>query len=181
MLALHPIKNSNWRLTELMERHYSKPEGFVGRNICYSIWFNQCCYGAIVGGSAPTHLPNRNEFFAPDFDLQRVIDNIFFHVEPTSSGYPVRNFTSKIIERFEEQVADDWLRYYRVTPIGYETLVELPRTGELYRRAGWTEVGITKGQTCKRVGGKGTDSWSGRRVWDTVNLRPKRVFCKWVS
>ena len=75
----------------------------------------------------------------------------------------------------------DWESKYGDKVIGFETLVELPRTGELYLRAGWSEVGITKGYTCKRVAGKGTDSWSGKRVWDTKKLRPKRVFCKKVA
>jgi hypothetical protein len=46
---------------------------------------------------------------------------------------------------------------------------------------GWEEVGITVGYTCKRVSGKGrhrTDSWTGQRVWDTKNKRPKRVFVR---
>lgn len=43
---------------------------------------------------------------------------------------------------------------------------------------GWDLVGQTKGYTCKRGAGKGTDDWSGKRVWDTENLRPKLVFVK---
>lgn len=62
--------------------------------------------------------------------------------------------------------------------MGFESLVELPRTGECYKRDGWTLVGQTIGYTCKRVAGKGTDNWSGKRVWDTKNLRPKLVFCR---
>jgi len=56
-------------------------------------------------------------------------------------------------------------------------LIEKPRTGECYRRAGWTQVGETKGFTCKRVAGKGTDSWSGKRIWNTIDLKPKIVMC----
>ena len=65
--------------------------------------------------------------------------------------------------------------------LGWETLVELPRTGTLYACDGWAEVGMTKGYTCKRVAGKGTDAWTGKRVWDTKNLRPKRVFVREVN
>jgi hypothetical protein len=42
----------------------------------------------------------------------------------------------------------------------------------------WTCVGMTKGYTCKRIGGQGTDSWTGQRIWDTKNLRPKLVFVR---
>jgi len=72
----------------------------------------------------------------------------------------------------------DWLTYYGDEVLGWETLVEPPRTGILYTRDGWTRVGVTKGYTCKRLAGKGTDSWSGRRVWDTKNIRPKLVFVR---
>jgi hypothetical protein len=85
---------------------------------------------------------------------------------------------SRVLEMFRAQIAADWAAKYNNTVIGFESLVELPRTGEAYKRDGWIEVGVTKGQTCKRVAGKGTDSWTGRRVWDTKNLRPKKVFVR---
>lgn len=71
--------------------------------------------------------------------------------------------------------------FYNDEPIGFESLVELPRTGECYRRAGWQKVGITKGYTCKRIGGKSTDSWTGRRIWNKNELRPKLVYCYKIS
>lgn len=41
-----------------------------------------------------------------------------------------------------------------------------------------TFLAKTVGYTCKRAAGKGTDAWTGKRVWDTKNLRPKRVFMR---
>src|SRR5262249_21895382 len=102
------------------------------------------------------------------------------HVEPKGK-YPLRNFTVKVLEKFRQQICIDWFAKYGDPVIGFESLVELPRTGEIYLRDGWTEVGLTKGYTCKRVAGKGADSWTGKRVWDTQNLRPKRVFCRLAS
>lgn len=32
--------------------------------------------------------------------------------------------------------------------------------------------------TSDGTGGVGTDSWTGKRVWDTENLRPKLVFVR---
>jgi len=86
-------------------------------------------------------------------------------------------FTTMVLKEFMRQIEIDWLRKYGDAVIGFETLIEKPRTGELYRRAGWREIGETIGYTCKRVSGSGTDSWSGKRVWDTTNLRPKLVLC----
>lgn len=176
------IKRSHPELVANMGRHYSQPKGFVGRNICYEVSCGSTVYGHIVGGSATLHLVGRDEFFgvAPETkreSLLGIVNNIFYHIEQ-GAGYPKRNFTTRVLRAFREQVAVDWRAKYGQDVTGFETLVELPRTGELYRRDGWVEVGVTKGQTCKRVAGKGTDSWTGKRVWDTVNLRPKRVFCR---
>jgi hypothetical protein len=93
--------------------------------------------------------------------------------------YPIRNFTSKVVRLFMEIVEIDWQEKYGDEVLGFETLVEKPRTGNLYKKAGWKKVGETKGYTCKRVAGKGSDCWSGKRIWDTDkhNLKIKNVFC----
>jgi hypothetical protein len=176
---LRVIKRTDPLILANMAVHYSQPKGFVGRNICYEVSFNGKVYGHTVGGSAPMHLIGRDEFFglkkwSKPISIQRIIDNIFFHVE---GPYPIRNFVPKTIALFRAQVLKDWFVKYGDEPLGFETLVELPRTGECYLRDGWKEVGLTKGHTCKREAGKGTDSWGGRRVWGTV-LRPKRVLCR---
>ena len=84
----------------------------------------------------------------------------------------------KVLQKFIKTITVDWELKYGNKVIGFETLVELPRKGELYLKDKWVHVGTTKGFTCKREGGKGTDSWSGKRVWDTKNLKPKIVLCK---
>lgn len=133
-----------------------------------------------MAGSSTLHLAGRDEFFQiarqdKKTKLRQIINNIFYHIE---GPYPERNFTVKVLKAFRQRAAKDWFDKYGDPVIGFESLVELPRTGEIYKRDGWTEVGETKGQTCKRIAGKGTDGWTGRRVWDTENLRPKRVFCR---
>lgn len=112
--------------------------------------------------------------------LNNLINNIFFHTEKIDDKYPERNFSQKVLAKFRTTIERDWETKYGDIVVGFESLIELPRTGECYRRDGWTEVGMTKGFTCKRVAGKGTDSWTGKRVWNTDlgSLRPKRVFVK---
>lgn len=182
-IQLIRVKRTFPLLVEEMSRHYSNPKGFVGRNICYAIFYDGVYYGSTVGGSATRFLPGRDQFFGAKVKdhLNDFVNNIFFHIEPKSNTYPCRNFASLVIKAFEKQIVIDWKEKYGDEVAGLETLIELPRTGECYRRAGWTQIGITKGYTCKRVAGKGTDSWSGKRVWDTKNLRPKLVFAKWVK
>lgn len=176
-IILERIKKTDLRLRSYMFSHYSKPEGFVGRSLCYSIWYDGICYGCIVGGSATKYLPGRNEFFV-NIELNSIINNIFFHSEKVEGKYPCREFLPKILSLWRNRVVSDWEYYYHNKVIGFESLVELPRTGECYKRDGWIEVGITHGFTCKRVAGKGTDNWTGKRIWDIDNLRPKKVFVK---
>jgi hypothetical protein len=185
MLHLELIKNSFPLMRADMAIHYSQPKGFVGRNICYAIMFGDVYFGSIVGGSATKFLVGRDAFFGinkinKNSLLRKIVNNIFFHVEKKEGEYPQRNFVPAILKLFRQQVGKDWEAKYGDVVIGFESLIELPRIGTAYTRDDWTEVGITKGQTCKRVAGKGTDSWTGKRVWDTKNLRPKRVFVRTV-
>lgn len=182
-VQLERIKRTDRRLVADMAVHYSQPKGFVGRNVCYAVTCDGTYYGGIVGGSSTLHLPGRDQFFGITKDskpemLKQIINNIFFHVEKRSGEYPFRNFTQSVLKTFREQVANDWTLKYGDTVIGYETLIELPRTGETYRRDGWTLTGQTVGYTCKRTAGVGTDDWTGKRVWNTTDLRPKLVFAK---
>ena len=180
MLVLSLTKRTDERLLSRMQTHYSQPKGFVGRNLCFAIEYDGQYYGHIVAGSATRFLPGRNEFLNITKDnLNSVINNIFYNISPVNGEYPTRNFTTKVLKHFMKVSQIVWLEKYGDKCIGFETLVEKPRTGELYRRAGWKEVGETIGYTCKRVAGKGTDSWSGKRVWNTAknSLRPKTVLC----
>jgi hypothetical protein len=161
-----------------MKRHYSKPKGFVGRNLCYAVFYDTYYYGHIVAGSATKNLPGRHEFLGTTHkDLNNIINNIFYSVEKYEGRYPCRNFTSSVLIEFMKRSARDWHTKYGDLVRGFESLVEMPRTGDLYIKAGWVKVGQTKGYTCKRVAGYGTDLWSGRRLWDMDNLRPKVVLC----
>lgn len=177
-LVLELTKRTHPELLTRMGVHYSHPKGFVGRSLCYAIFWDREYLGHIVGGSATRHLPGRNEFLSISInELNRVINNIFYNISPPETGYPCRNFTSFVVKRWQKQVERDWVLKYGDEVVGFETLVEKPRKGTLYKRAGWKVVGETKGYTCKRVGGKGTDGWGGKRVWNTEKLRPKWVLC----
>ena len=181
MLRLERIKRTYPPLLENMRNHYSQPKGFVGRNLCYGITYDGYYFGSIVGGSSTLHLPGRDDWLRDkglEKNLNNIVNNIFFHIE---GPYPVRNFAQRVLKEFHSRVSEDWKNQYGDEVVCFETLVELPRTGEVYRRFGYDEVGVTKGYTCKRVSGKSTDKWSGRRVWDCKQLRPKRVFMRGIT
>lgn len=180
MIELHQTKRTDKDLVFRMKNHYSQPKGFVGRNICYAIYYNSLYYGHIVAGSSTRFLPNRNEFLGITIEnLNNVINNIFFNISPINGSYPTRNFTSSVVKTFVNQSRKDWETKYGDICVGFETLVEKPRTGSLYLKAGWKIIGETKGYTCKRISGQSTDNWSGKRVWNTNpdELRPKLVLC----
>lgn len=184
MLLLQEIKRTQPELLTHMSAHYSQPKGFVGRNICYSILYDGKIYGSIVGGSATRFLPGRQNFLQNnniECGLNNIVNNIFFHVNPKENGYPIRNFTTEVLKLFRKTIKIRWEDKYQNEVKLFETLVELPRSGHIYQRDKWLCVGETKGFTCKRTAGKGTDSWSGKRVWDTQNLRPKLVFLRTVG
>ena len=180
-LDLIRIPKSDPQLRGWMAAHYSAPKGFVGRQLIYRVSVDGVIYGATAAGSATRFLPGREAFFGRAIPLNNLVNNTFFHIEKQGGRYPFGNFAARVVAAWRKTVLADWLANYGDAVLGWETLVELPRTGTLYACDGWTEVGMTKGQTCKRVAGKGTDSWTGKRVWDTKNLRPKRVFVREVN
>lgn len=174
MFSIRKINKGDQILQRMMQEHYSQPKGFVGRQLFYHIFYEDRFYGCIAFGSATLHLPGRNKY--PN--LNNGMNNIFYHIQKLNNKYPCRNFTTKALLAAEPIAINDWCNYYRNEVYWLESLVELPRTGDLYKKAGYINVGITKGYTCKRIAGKGTDSWGGQRVWDRINLRPKLVFIK---
>jgi len=174
------------KLRERMAIHYSQPRGFVGRSICLAIYHGGVYYGHIVFGSATLHLPGRNEFLevTTKEDIQRIANNIFYNIS-SKDGYPIRNFTTRVLVEAEKLVVKLWKEKYNTSLIGFETLVECSerRNGELYLKGGYEIVGKTKGYTCKRVSGIGSDGWGSKRVWnkDKNYFRPKIVLCKKIN
>lgn len=190
MIRLEKSSKGDEIVKYLMSIHYSKPKGFVGRQLVYKIYDDNLIMGVIVGGSATMHLPNRNEFFGDKFYLNGIVNNIFYHIMTEDELQAIgvnsdtyikdKNLGTKTLKLFRNQVVTDWEEKYKDKVIGFETLIELPRSGSLYKADNWTYVGTTKGFTCKRVAGEQTENWTGKRVWNKNpdELKPKLVFCK---
>lgn len=177
-IQLRRIDKTDKDLLRFMEIHYSRPKGFVGRQLIYKIIGNGLCFGAIAGGSATLHLKQRFDFwplYVPP--LETIVCNTFYHLERWID-YPCRNFATKVISLFRKVVSIDWRSEYQSNVLGFETLIEPPRTGECYRRDGWRCVGMTEGFQCKRVAGYGSDGWSGKREWNLNDRVPKHVFMR---
>ncbi len=92
------------------------------------------------------HLPGRHDFFGTTKEqLNNIVNNVFYNVTKVADKYPVRNFTTFVLTSAISRICSDWKTKYGDEVVGVETLVELPRTGELYLRGGFTVVGTTKG------------------------------------
>lgn len=200
-LLLERIDKGDFNLRMASSAHYSKPGGFVGRFVAYAIHYDGAYLGVIVGGSATIHLQGRDRFFSlKTGELNRIVNNSLFHIErpwaeppfsylfaeegltisPRRAPYPARNITTIVLEAWRRQITEDWKEAYGDEVIGFETLVQPPRTGEVYLRDGWQKVAATKGWTCRRVGGQSkTESFGGRRVWAFDPSKSKLVFCRW--
>ncbi len=175
MFSLVRIKRSDPRILSDMAVHYSHPKGFVGRNICYAIMVGAIYYGAIVGGSSTLHLVGRDKFFGITTEnkkekLVQIVNNIFYHIEKKNGRYPIRNMVPAVLRAFRERISLDWKEKYGDTVVGFESLIELPRTGEAYRRDGWIEVGVTKFMVRKKSVGH-------KKSKTEKSVRPKCKYC----
>jgi hypothetical protein len=202
-IKLERISKGDLLLRIASNNHYSEPGGFVGRFLGYAVWCSSDYLGVIVGGSATMHLVGRNAFFDIESSgLNNVINNTLFHIErprdmppfeyirddgtlrvaERRKPYPVRNITNHILAEWRRVAKRDWENTYQNEVLGFESLVQIPRTGEVYRRDGWSLVGETKGFSCRRVGGESaTEKFDGRRVWEFDATKRKLVFCRRVE
>ena len=189
MLQLICTKKTDSKLKKMIDRHYTHPKGFVGRSLCYAIFYDNQYYGHIVAGSCVQYLPGRQDFIGDEWrsKMNNIVNNTFFHIEPQGGKYPVRNFSQKVLSEFRKRVLTDWFEKYGDEVIAFETLIypeiledDRLRNGGIYLRDGWEHVGVTKGKECKRIGGKDkNEKFGGVRVWDDNSpLRPKIVLMR---
>jgi len=161
MIELKLTKQNDELARYYISNHYTKPRGFIGRNVTYLIVVNDCICGVIVGGSTSLHLLNRKNFFG-DCDIQDIINNRLFRLE---NNLP--NLGTQVLKIWRKQVCIDWNRKYNSNPIGFETLVKPPLTGAVYRADNWIFGGMTRGYTCKVPK-------HGVRVW--YKTEPRLIF-----
>lgn len=77
-------------------------------------------------------------------NLPRVVNNSRFLILP---WVEVTGLASKILSMAAQQLPEDWLSVYQVTPLLLESLVDPQRfSGTCYRAANWIHVGATQGR-----------------------------------
>ncbi len=81
---------------------------------------------------------------ARSLNLSRVISNSRFLILP---WVEVSGLASKILSMAAQQLPEDWLSVYQVSPVLLESLVDPERfSGTCYRAANWIHVGTTQGR-----------------------------------
>jgi hypothetical protein len=77
-------------------------------------------------------------------NLSRVVSNSRFLILP---WVEVSGLASKILSMAAQQLPEDWLGVYQVSPVLLESLVDPERfSGTCYRAANWIHVGTTQGR-----------------------------------
>lgn len=81
---------------------------------------------------------------ARSLNLARVVSNSRFLILP---WVEVSGLASKILSMAAQQLSEDWLSVYQVSPVLLESLVDPQRfSGTCYRAANWIHVGTTQGR-----------------------------------
>ena len=141
-IELEAVKKNDKLARYYIDKHYTRPREFIGRNITYLIVVNNVVCGAIVGGSTSLYLPNRFELFG-DCNIQDIVNNRLFRLENN-----IPNLGTQVLKLWRKQVVVDWKIKYDSDCIGFETLVRPPLTGSVYKADNWVFGGMTKGYTC---------------------------------
>jgi hypothetical protein len=79
-----------------------------------------------------------------------------------------------VLKLFRKVVINDWLKEYGDCVRAFETLVEPPRWGGIYKLDGWKKIGMTAGLGARRPEGHGTAGKSSTGVRKIIRV-PKKI------
>lgn len=171
---------SNCYIQLLWREHYVGSKGTVGRQLHYIVYFDGQAVGGISGGSAIFRHKKRDEFLnLGDQDRQaglpHIINNTMFRMTRAKDQPPK---ATEVLKLFREQATGDWLSLYGDAVFFFETLVQPPRWGGIYKLDGWTRIGKTAGLGARRPIGHGTrgKSSTGRRK--IIRTQPKILWVR---
>jgi len=170
MIELSKIQKGDSIYQAFRNRHYVPNNDCIGRQIHYLIFNNNIPIGIISGASTAWSVKSRDAFFGDKFNRNLIINNNVFRLEDHQ-----KNFATQIVKMWRYQIAKDWNDVYGDVIIGYDTFVEPPRTGALYKADNWTCTGETSGISKRHHGGLD----SAHIVM--VETSKKLMFVKWAK
>lgn len=169
-----PFDNSYIQL--LWRQHYVGSKGTVGRQLHYIVYWNGVAVGAISAGSAMFAHKKRDKILAIGRDEQKggirhVANNTMFRMTRPKDERPL---ATEVLAKWMEIIREDWLEDYGDYVRAFETLVEPPRWGGIYKLQKWRKIGLTYGLGARRPEGHGTagENSTGRRKIIKV---PKKI------
>ncbi len=151
----------------LWRQHYVGSMGTVGRQIHYIVYWNGSAVGAISAGSAMFAHKKRDHMLEIGKDekkggIRHVVNNTMFRMIRPKDVPPL---ATEVLQKWMDIVKVDWLNEYGDYVRAFETLVEPPRWGGIYKLANWKKIGLTFGLGARRPEGHGTagEKSTGRR------------------
>lgn len=175
-LHLQRTSFDNAYIQLLWRQHYVGSKGTVGRQMHYIVYWNGKAVGAISAGSAMFAHKKRDLVLKIGEHERRggtrhIVNNTMFRMTRPKEERP---FASEVLVKWMEIAKVDWLRDYGDYVRAFETLVEPPRWGGIYKLLKWKKIGMTFGLGARRPEGHGTagEKSTGRRKIIKV---PKKI------
>jgi len=160
----------------LWRQHYVGSKGTVGRQMHYIVYWDGKAVGGISAGSAMFANKKRDKILSVSKQEQQagvrhIVNNTMFRMTRPMDQQPL---ASDVLRHWMEVVKKEWLNDYGDFVRAFETLVEPPRWGGIYKIAGWRKIGMTYGLGARRPEGHGTAgrNSTGRRKIIRV---PKKI------
>jgi hypothetical protein len=175
-ISLVQVPFQNPYIQLLWRQHYVGSKGTVGRQLHYIIYYNGKAVGAISAGSAMFAHKKRDKLLQVTKEerqdgIRHIVNNTMFRLTRPKEEPPK---ATEVLALFRKTIIRDWLRLYGDYVRAFETLVEPPRWGGIYKLDGWKKIGITAGLGARRPEGHGTagKQSTGRRKIIRV---PKKI------
>lgn len=173
-LVRTPFENPFVQL--LWRQHYVGSKGTVGRQLHYIIYFDGAAVGAISAGSAMFAHKKRDRILGVTKEEQQtgirhIVNNTMFRLIRPKDAPPR---ATDVLKLFRQVVVKDWLKEYGDCVRAFETLVEPPRWGGIYKLDGWKKIGMTAGLGARRPEGHGTVGKSSTGVRKIIRV-PKKI------
>jgi hypothetical protein len=160
----------------LWRQHYVGSKGTVGRQLHYLIYFDGVAVGAISAGSAMFAHKKRDRILGvskpeQQAGVRHIVNNTMFRLIRPKDAMPR---ATDVLKVFRKVVIKDWITEYGDCVRAFETLVEPPRWGGIYKLDGWKKIGMTAGLGARRPEGHGTAGKSSTGVRKIIRV-PKKI------
>ena len=177
-ISLVKVPFQNPFIQMLWREHYVGSKGTVGRQLHYIVYFNGHAVGGISAGSAIFAHKKRDKYLnigeaEKRKGIRHIVNNTMFRMIRPSHEEPK---ATAVLTAFKSTVVDDWLTAYGDFVRAFETLVEPPRWGGIYKLDGWKRIGNTLGLGARRPEGHGTAGRNSTGVRKIIKVPVKIVW-----